>query len=75
MNDKGMHIKLSSELYNALHDAAKRKNISLASLVRIFCTEGLERASGVSMGNNIETVSADDISVDEIFAALPSTTE
>lgn len=39
MNDKSLNIKIPSELYNRLKEEAKRKNISLAAIVRIICSE------------------------------------
>lgn len=44
MNDKTLNIKLSSELYDSLKKEAERKNISLASLVRLICSEYLEKS-------------------------------
>jgi len=62
-NDKALHIKLPNSLYDALQRMAERKHISLASLVRMACSEWLE---GEFTG---EPVVNDNI--DEIFAALP----
>lgn len=39
MNDKALNIKIPSALYEKLQDEAKKKNISLASLVRMICSE------------------------------------
>ncbi len=39
MNDKALNIKIPTELYNKLKNEAKKKNISLASLVRLICSE------------------------------------
>ena len=39
LNDKALNIKIPSELYNKLQEEAKRKNISLASIVRLICSE------------------------------------
>lgn len=39
MNDKTLNIKIPSKLYEQLKKEAKKKNISLASLVRIICSE------------------------------------
>ena len=36
---RAMNIKMPSELYEKLQEEAKRKNISLASLVRMICSE------------------------------------
>ncbi len=43
MNDKALNIKIPSELYEALKEEAKKKNISLASLVRMICSEYFEK--------------------------------
>lgn len=42
MNDKALNIKIPSELYERLKEEAKRKNISLASIVRLICSEYFE---------------------------------
>lgn len=42
MNDKALNIKIPSELYERLKEEAKRKNISLASVVRLICSEYFE---------------------------------
>lgn len=42
MNDKSLNIKIPTELYEKLKDEAKKKNISLASLVRLICSEYFE---------------------------------
>jgi len=42
-NDKPLHIKIPDRLYDALQVTAERKCISMASLVRMLCSEGLER--------------------------------
>lgn len=39
MNDKALNIKIPAELYDRLKKEAKEKNISLASLVRLICSE------------------------------------
>lgn len=39
MNDATLNIKLSKELYERLKKEAEKKNISLASLVRLICSE------------------------------------
>lgn len=39
MNDKALNIKLPKELYEKIKDIANKKNISLASLVRMAMTE------------------------------------
>lgn len=39
MNDKALNIKIPSELYEALKEEARKKNISLAALVRMICSE------------------------------------
>ncbi len=43
MNDKALNIKIPSELYEKLKDEANKKNISLASLVRMICSEYFEK--------------------------------
>lgn len=43
MNDKALNIKMPSELYERLQDEAKKKNISLAALVRMICSEYFEK--------------------------------
>jgi len=42
VNDKSLNIKIPTELYEKLKDEAKKKNISLASLVRLICSEYFE---------------------------------
>ncbi len=42
MNDKALNIKIPLELYQQLQETAKRKNISLAALVRMICSEYFE---------------------------------
>lgn len=42
MNDRALNIKIPSELYEKLKKEAERKNISLASLVRMICSEYFE---------------------------------
>lgn len=42
MNDKALNIKIPTELYNQLKEEAAKKNISLASLVRLICSEYFE---------------------------------
>lgn len=39
VNDRTLNIKMPSELYDRLKEEAKRKNISLASLIRMICSE------------------------------------
>lgn len=43
MNDTALNIKLPKELYDKLKKEAKRKNISLASIVRLICSEYFEK--------------------------------
>lgn len=45
MNDKALNIKIPQELYDKLKREAEKKNISLASLVRIICSEYFEKQS------------------------------
>lgn len=39
MNDTALNIKIPKELYDKLKKEAQKKNISLASLVRMICSE------------------------------------
>lgn len=39
VNDRALNIKIPSELYEKLKSEAERKNISLAALVRLICSE------------------------------------
>ena len=43
MNDRALNIKMPSELYNKLQEEAKKKNISLAALVRMICSEYFDK--------------------------------
>lgn len=43
MNDKALNIKIPESLYNQLKAEAKKKNISLASLVRMICSEYFDK--------------------------------
>lgn len=43
MNDRALNIKMPSELYDKLQAEAKKKNISLASLVRLICSEYFDK--------------------------------
>ena len=43
MNDKAVNIKIPSALYEALKKEASKKNISLASLVRMICSEYFDK--------------------------------
>lgn len=43
MNDKALNIKMPTALYEALKKEAAKKNISLASLVRLICTEYFDK--------------------------------
>ena len=42
MNDKAMSITMPTELYEALKKAAKERNISVAALIRMICSEFLK---------------------------------
>lgn len=44
-NDRTLNIKLPDKLYQELKQSAERKNISLASLVRMVCSEWIEQNS------------------------------
>lgn len=39
MNDRALNIKIPTELYEKLKQEANSKNISLASLVRMICSD------------------------------------
>ncbi len=43
VNDRALNIKIPSELYERLQKEAKRKNISLAALVRLICSEYFDK--------------------------------
>lgn len=43
VNDRALNIKIPSELYVKLKAEAEKKNISLASLIRLICSEYFER--------------------------------
>lgn len=43
MNDRALNIKIPSELYEKLKHEAAKKNISLASIVRLICSEYFEK--------------------------------
>lgn len=43
MNDKALNIKIPSELYEKLKKEAAKKNISLAALVRLICSEYFDK--------------------------------
>ncbi|AEY66346.1 CopG family transcriptional regulator [Clostridium sp. BNL1100] len=43
MNDKALNIKIPSELYEKLKKEAESKNISLASIVRLICSEYFDK--------------------------------
>ena len=42
-NDKALNFMIPKQLRDELQQPADRKYISLASLVRLLCAEGLER--------------------------------
>lgn len=42
MNDKALNIKIPSKLYEQLKEEADKKNVSLASIVRLICSEYFE---------------------------------
>ncbi len=42
MNDKALNIKIPSELYDKLKEEALKKNVSLAAIVRVICSEYFE---------------------------------
>lgn len=43
MNDRALNIKIPTELYEKLQKEAERKHISLASLVRMICSEYFDK--------------------------------
>lgn len=43
MNDTALNIKIPKELYERLKKEAEKKNISLASLIRLICSEYLDK--------------------------------
>lgn len=43
MNDKSLNIKIPTELYERLKEEAKKKNISLAAIVRLICSEYFDK--------------------------------
>ena len=43
MNDKALNIKIPTELYIKLKEEAKKKNISMAALVRLICSEYFDK--------------------------------
>lgn len=43
MNDKFLNIKLPSALHEALKRESAKKNISLAAMVRLICSEYLDK--------------------------------
>ena len=43
MNDKALNIKIPSARYDALKKEAAKKNISLASMVRLICSEYFDK--------------------------------
>ena len=43
MNDKALNIKIPTELYQRLQEEAKKKGLSMASLVRMICNEYLDK--------------------------------
>lgn len=43
MNDKVLNMKMPSELYEKLKRESEKNRISLASFVRLICSEYLEK--------------------------------
>jgi len=43
LNDQTLNIKMPKELYDKLKDEAAKKNISLAALIRLICSEYLDK--------------------------------
>lgn len=48
MKDTRLNLKIPEELYESLKQAAKRRNISLASVVRMICSEWIEKETNAS---------------------------
>ena len=65
-NLKVLNIKVPPRLYDTLKIVASKKHISLASIVRLYCSEGLER-DGYS---TIETDGDFLVDLDAVFADL-----
>jgi len=61
-NDKALHMKLDAKLYNELKRTADNMHLSLASVVRMACSQWLRDYGKVS----------GDVSLDAIWDALPS---
>lgn len=79
-NDKGLNLKIPTELYNSLQKAADRKYISLASAVRIACAEWVERNADTGPDSNKAASAAATLQHDQyesnaaaVFARLPHT--
>ena len=43
MNDKALNIKIPSKLYEQLKAEAEKKNVSLASIGRLICSEYFDK--------------------------------
>lgn len=43
MNDKALNIKIPTELHQRLQEEAKKKGLSMASLVRMICNEYFDK--------------------------------
>jgi len=65
LNDKALHMKLDSQLYNDLKKVADNLHMSLASLVRMACSQWL-RENGNTTANS---------ELDAVWAALPAIEE
>ena len=72
-NNKALNIMIPTQLHEDLQQMADRKYISLASLVRMFCAEGLERENNkaISPETTQEQPEAK-ITAEEWFNKLPS---
>lgn len=46
MNDRVLNIKIPSTLYGKLKAEAAKKNISLAAMVRVICSDYFETKNG-----------------------------
>lgn len=43
MDKKSLNFKVPEKLYNQLKEEAAKKNISLASVIRVICSEYFEK--------------------------------
>lgn len=50
MDSRNLNIKIPSALYDALKAESARKNISMAAIVRVICSEYFEAKSAAKGG-------------------------